>query len=195
MQQQPTGYHPQQQQQQQQQQPRPMGMQPTGYMGPQPTGFMGGPPPPQMGMQPQRGFLGPPQPTGMSPMGLRPPGGPGFMGPQPTGYGGMQPQPTGESLAQQYCDDIELTCLLIPRFPGFMGPQPTGFMGAQPTGLPMDPRMQLMSAQFLPGATPFSGESNKRRSRQSPRVMLTINPCCSSARRRSCRIQHELLKR
>ncbi|CAO1629540.1 unnamed protein product [Sympodiomycopsis kandeliae] len=169
MQAQPTGYQFQQ---------RPPGMpQQQGLMGPQPTGMMmgGGPGPglggpginrgmnaaspgmlgpggsgqlnvpggnpnsrflsPGMGMQSQpTGMMMMSQPTGM----MRPPQqqqqqqGSGFMGPQPTGF--MGPQPTG-----------------------FMGPQPTGFMGAQPTGMPLDPRMQLMSAQFLPGSTPFSG--------------------------------------
>ncbi len=131
----------------QQQQQQPQGLTP------QQTGMMGG-----MGMQPgMQGqirpqatsqFLSPAQ-TGMG-MGMGMGMGGGLQ-PQPTGFmGGLQPQQTG--------------------FMGGLQPQQTGYMGAgglqmqqtglmpQMTGMPIrDPRMQLMSAQFLPASQPYSG--------------------------------------
>ncbi|KAN0063587.1 hypothetical protein ACQY0O_004035 [Thecaphora frezii] len=170
-----TGF-PQQQQQQQQQQAQ---FQQSGFLQPQATGYPGmsqmqrpmatGFPQQQ---QPQQSSFLSAQPTGMLPMGmgstlgaglsqqryLSPgPGqqqrflspGPGGMGgglqPQATGFvggGGLQPQPTGFMGAGGL---------------GAMQPQPTGLM-PQMTGMSIrDPRMQLMSAQFLPASQPFSG--------------------------------------
>ncbi|KAI3488289.1 hypothetical protein L1887_47828 [Cichorium endivia] len=65
----------------------------------------------------------------------------GGLQPQQTGYmGGLQPQQTG------YMGGA-----------GGLQMQPTGLM-PQMTGMPIrDPRMQLMSSQFLPASQPFSG--------------------------------------
>lgn len=107
--------------------------QPQQGLAPQQTGMMGGMGMQQLRPQPTSQFLSP-GPTGMG-MGMS-----GGLQPQPTGYmGGLQPQQTG-----------------------FMGGgglqmQQTGLM-PQMTGMPIrDPRMQLMSAQFLPASQPFSG--------------------------------------
>lgn len=165
-----TGMPPQQQQQQQQQQ--------TGYIGPQQTGMgmgMGGMMPQATGMggmgmgQPGGPGLGGMrqasygQPTGMmgggsalgqqrfmSPQGvqMQPTGMMQSNSPRPQFGGGLQPQATG------YPGGLQPQATGYPGGP--MGMQPTGLM-PQMTGLPLDPRMQLMSAQFLPGSTPFSG--------------------------------------
>ncbi|MCO5589882.1 hypothetical protein L7F22_043851 [Adiantum nelumboides] len=159
-----TGMPPQQQQQQQQQQ--------TGFLGPQQTGMgmgMG-----MGGMMPQATGMG-----GMGGMGMGQPGGPGFSGMRQASYGqptgmmgggsalgqqrflspqGVQMQPTGmmqsNSPRPQFGGGLQPQATGYPGGP--MGMQPTGLM-PQMTGLPLDPRMQLMSAQFLPGSTPFSG--------------------------------------
>lgn len=122
-----TGFGYQQQQQQ----------QPQG-LAPQQTGMMGG-----MGMQSIRpqatsNFLSPGQGMGMG-MGMG-----GGLQPQPTGYmGGLQPQQTGFMGGGMGGGGLQM--------------QQTGLM-PQMTGMPIrDPRMQLMSAQFLPASQPFSG--------------------------------------
>lgn len=176
MQPQQTGYMPQQQQQQ-----RPMGMQPQqpGYMMQQPTGMGMAPQPTGMGMGMGMGGMGGMGGPGLG--GMRHPGGLGqgpgpqqsrFLSPNPLqmqGTGMMQPQPTGMMQPQP-------TGVMQPQPTGMMQPQPTGMMrpqmtgysggpmGMQPTGLmpqmtgiPLDPRMQLMSAQFLPGSQPYQG--------------------------------------
>lgn len=158
MQPQQTGY-PQQQQMRPMQTGMPMGMgmgmgmmpqqqQQSGFLNQQPTG-MGG-----MGMQQQQ------QPGGPGMSNLRGGGGMGMgsgmlgipgqqqqrmaspgIQPQQTGYpggmmggGGLQPQATG--------------------YPGGA----MGMMQPQMTGMPIrDPRLLLMSSQFLPSAQPFSG--------------------------------------
>ncbi|SPO31627.1 related to Intersectin 1 [Ustilago trichophora] len=165
MQPQMTGYPQQQQQQQQQQQPS------SGFLQPQQTGYPGMSQF-QRPMQTGFGFQQQPQPQGLAPqqtgmMGggigmqqMRPQATSNYLSPGPTGGmgmgmgmgmgGGLQPQPTG------YMGGLQ------PQQTGFMGGgglqmQQTGLM-PQMTGMPIrDPRMQLMSAQFLPASQPFSG--------------------------------------
>ncbi|EPQ26256.1 uncharacterized protein PFL1_06191 [Pseudozyma flocculosa PF-1] len=177
----------QQPQQQQPQQTGFMQPQMTGYPGmsqfqrPMATGFPGQQQLPQQQQLGQTSFLSA-QPTGMSGMGMGSNlGGPGlsqqrflspgpgqqpqrFLSPGPAGGGlaaggGVQPQPTGflgggggglQSQATGYMGGG-------PGGLGMMQPQQTGLM-PQMTGMPIrDPRMQLMSAQFLPASQPFSG--------------------------------------
>lgn len=170
------GRPPQQQQQQGGfQQPQMTGYQQQpqqgGYLNPQQTGYPGMSQfqrPMQTGypqQQQQQGLA--PQQTGMMGFGMqgnnmlgpggsgqmRPQGGSQFLTPSSTGMGmggGLQPQPTGYMGGS-----------LQPQQTGYMGGgmqmQQTGLM-PQMTGMPIrDPRLQLMSAQFLPASQPFSG--------------------------------------
>lgn len=169
-QQRPTGYmQPQATGYMGMQQQRPMmtGMTPqqgqSGFMNPQATGMgmgMGG------GMMPQAtgmgmgmgmmggaaGLGGMRQPSYGQPSGMMGAGQQRFLSPQP-----MQMQPTGmmhPSSPRPGMGGLQPQATGYPGGP--MGMQPTGLM-PQMTGMPLDPRMQLMSAQFLPSAQPYSG--------------------------------------
>lgn len=166
-----------------QQRPMMTGMPPQqqsgSFLGPQQTG---------MGMQPQQtGFgggmnmgMGYPSSAGLGGMrqpsygqpsgGMMTPGQQRFLSPNPMQMqsqqtGMMQPQQTGMMMQPQQTGMMMQST--SPRPPMGMQPQPTGYMGMQQTGLmpqmtglPMDPRLQLMSMQFLPAAQPFSGAPN-----------------------------------
>jgi hypothetical protein len=157
-----TGMPPQQQQPRQggfapQQTGMGMGMGMGGQgmgMQPQPTGMGGGM---NMGMGMNAGLGGMRQPSYGQPGGMMG-GQQRFLSPNPNM---MQSQPTGMMQPQQ-------TGMMQSGPPMGLQPQQTGYPGGQMqmqqtglmpqmTGMPMDPRMQLMSMQFLPAAQPFSG--------------------------------------
>lgn len=155
-----------------------MGPQQTGWgggMNMQPTGAMG------MGMQPTGATGMGMQSTGMGGMGGGMMGGSqsgGGLSAQRTGFPGVSgggfgtPQmgsnPTGGMSgghsnnysflnAPPSSNQFNPSSGMSPQPTGFsssgMRPQQTGFAGlqAQPTGMPHDPRLQMMSASFMPG--------------------------------------------
>lgn len=125
---------------QQQQHQQPQGL------APQQTGMMGGMAMQSIRPQGNSNFLSL-GPTGMG-MGMAMGSG---LQPQQTGYmGGLQPQQTGYIGGMGGGVGAGMGA-------GGLQMQQTGLM-PQMTGIPIrDPRMQLMSAQFLPASQPFSG--------------------------------------
>lgn len=170
MQPQQTGYPNQQQQQQMRpmQTGMPQQQQPSGFMGSQPTGMggmMGNGMGMGMGMQ-QTGMPGGGGGPGMSSMrmggGGVMAGGSGMLGVPGQGQGqqrfgspGLQSQPTGMGIGMGMMGGgMGMGGGLQPQATGYPG----GMMQSQMTGMPIqDPRMLLMSSQFLPSSQPFSG--------------------------------------